>query len=740
MTSTDKFKEAVYRLSEIILPFLLCVVIILAALGIYTKNFFNIYTAIAIGWTTILFALFSKLKKIRFGGLIYTAILIVLGFVPNLLVSGRENVFAFVQWFFSAAEAVETRSSFALLFIIMLGFFFTSTVFYFTQAVYRSAAIGLISLIPFALAIKTATNLPVYYIIAASALNLFLFVFYSRRDLLKNSKKAGGSTLIVYTDFAVAAVILALLIPKPNETPYYERFEAFTNIFQFGGTGETVYEGDYNQYSGTADDLLRSESKLLYIVSTAEPTYMKAQVFDVYDKDQGRWESTVSMNGNKNWETVADLLNFQKLADDVSQAAENDPSLYEKYSFAKAFDNVQDMESYSIIYPREFPAVYVISPLRIKEANVSSTRASYTARSDKGEVFTNLPHLPPSAEYIVRYYSEDVFTFSLLTRGLCDITMEEYGSFLEDVIQYSDDEYSAADAFYSEYLKAEEYRRDTITEVSPEIQALADSLTEGLEYDYQKAEAIEQYFYNNGFVYNLGYEAPDGSDTPEFFIFESKTGICSDFATAYTLLARAAGLNVRYVEGFVPGSGEDPQPGVYYIYTENAHAYPEVFIPGAGWMRFEPTIANYIGNGSGNGNDNNADSYLIILFTAVIAIIVIGIFLLMMILTPKIAEAVFRMRVSASTDNDKAIRLLYTRHLKALGARYEIDPLPLTAEETAEVTSVHTGIPLDPITEPFTASCYGGRPVSDNEKAEAFECYKAQSKEMHNKKKNRKER
>ncbi|MCH5194577.1 MAG: transglutaminase domain-containing protein [Oscillospiraceae bacterium] len=736
MTLTDKFKEAVRRSNEIIMPFLLCVIIISAALNIYTDNYFDIYTAVAAVWTAALFALFSKLRKIRFGGLIYTAILIVLGFVPNLLISSREDVFGFVQWFFSAAEAVKTRPSFALLLIIMLGFFFASTVFYFTQVIYRSAAVGLISLIPFALAVKTATNPPVFYIVAASALNLFLFVFYSRKELLKNAKKSVSPTLVVYGDFAVAAVLLAMLIPKPEETPFYEKFEVFTNVFQFGGSGETTYQGDYNKYSGTAEDLLRNESKLLYIVSTAEPTYMKAQVFDTYNKEEGRWESTVSMDGSKNWEDKASLLNYEMLAEDVSQAAANDPSLYEKYPFAKTFDSVQDMETYSVIYPRDFPAVYVLAPLRIKNANVSSTNASYTARSDKGEVFTNLRHLPPSAEYIVRYYSEDVFSFSLIGRGLCDITMDEYRDFLRDVVQNTDDAYSAADAFYSEYLKAEEYRRSAATEVSPEIQSLADSLTEGLEYDYQKAQAIEQYFHNNGFIYDLGYEVPDGTeDTPEFFIFESKTGICSDFATAYTLLARAAGLNVRYAEGFVPDQGETPQPGIYYIYTENAHAYPEVFIPGAGWMRFEPTIADNSGNSSTTGDGNDADSYLVFVFTAVIAVFVIGIFLLMFILTPKIAEALFRTRISASKDNDKAVRLIYLRHLKALGARYEIDPLPLTAEETAEATITNTGIPLDPVTEPFTALCYGGKPVSEDEKAAAFECYKAQAKEMKKKRK-----
>ena len=33
---------------------------------------------------------------------------------------------------------------------------------------------------------------------------------------------------MVYTDYAVAVILLALLIPKPASTPYYEKFEELT--------------------------------------------------------------------------------------------------------------------------------------------------------------------------------------------------------------------------------------------------------------------------------------------------------------------------------------------------------------------------------------------------------------------------------------------------------------------------------------------------------------------------------
>ena len=204
-------------------------------------------------------------------------------------------------------------------------------------------------------------------------------------------------------------------------------------------------------------------------------------------------------------------------------------------------------------------------------------------------------------------------------------------NYAETELYFSDsesEEYKTVCAFLEEYENAVNYRKDHPTEVSPEIRVLSQEITAGLEYDYQKAEAIEKYFYNNGFIYSLAYRPPEGMDTAEYFLFESKTGTCSDFATAFTLLARAAGLSVRYAEGFVPDAGNEPMENSYFIYTENAHAYPEVYIAGAGWKIYEPTVPDLTG-GNGGSDGNNADDALTAIFTAVIAVIVGGIFILL---------------------------------------------------------------------------------------------------------------
>ncbi len=54
-------------------------------------------------------------------------------------------------------------------------------------------------------------------------------------------------------------------------------------------------------------------------------------------------------------------------------------------------------------------------------------------------------------------------------------------------------------------------------------------------------------------------------------------------------MARAVGVPARVAVGYQPGTlGAD---GLYHVTNHNAHAWPEVWITGAGWIPFEPTPA-----------------------------------------------------------------------------------------------------------------------------------------------------
>ena len=70
-------------------------------------------------------------------------------------------------------------------------------------------------------------------------------------------------------------------------------------------------------------------------------------------------------------------------------------------------------------------------------------------------------------------------------------------------------------------------------------------------------------------------------------------------------MARSIGLPSRVAVGFTPGVTDEVDRNLYSVRGEHAHAWPEVYINGAGWVAFEPTphrgapgAANYTGVGT----------------------------------------------------------------------------------------------------------------------------------------------
>ena len=92
------------------------------------------------------------------------------------------------------------------------------------------------------------------------------------------------------------------------------------------------------------------------------------------------------------------------------------------------------------------------------------------------------------------------------------------------------------------------------------MEALAKSITENCKNDYEKAQALVDYFEQNGYVYDNEYEPDDESIA--YFLFTSKRGNCTNYATSMTLMARMLGLPARYVEGFAAyEKNEEDVPG-----------------------------------------------------------------------------------------------------------------------------------------------------------------------------------
>ena len=67
-----------------------------------------------------------------------------------------------------------------------------------------------------------------------------------------------------------------------------------------------------------------------------------------------------------------------------------------------------------------------------------------------------------------------------------------------------------------------------------------------------------------------------------------KEGFCQYYATTMAAILRDVGIPARIVEGFLPGD-LDTRTGIETIQFSKAHAWVEVYFPGYGWVRFDPT-------------------------------------------------------------------------------------------------------------------------------------------------------
>jgi transglutaminase-like putative cysteine protease len=69
---------------------------------------------------------------------------------------------------------------------------------------------------------------------------------------------------------------------------------------------------------------------------------------------------------------------------------------------------------------------------------------------------------------------------------------------------------------------------------------------------------------------------------------EEQVGYAEQFASAFAALARAKGYPTRVAVGYLL-KAENRSGDTYKVYTSDAHAWPEVFLVGFGWVQFEPT-------------------------------------------------------------------------------------------------------------------------------------------------------
>jgi transglutaminase-like putative cysteine protease len=142
------------------------------------------------------------------------------------------------------------------------------------------------------------------------------------------------------------------------------------------------------------------------------------------------------------------------------------------------------------------------------------------------------------------------------------------------------------------------YESDTAAVLQPYLieqpDADAPALREWVARHWQSGVAIQTYGLlerlcvgiHRSFAYQVR-EQP-GVQTPAETLTRG-VGSCRDFSSLFMASARSLGLASRFVSGYLNAPAADGRSGA-------THAWAEVYLPGAGWKGFDPTIGELVGS------------------------------------------------------------------------------------------------------------------------------------------------
>jgi transglutaminase-like putative cysteine protease len=131
-------------------------------------------------------------------------------------------------------------------------------------------------------------------------------------------------------------------------------------------------------------------------------------------------------------------------------------------------------------------------------------------------------------------------------------------------------------------------------DIPPEVGQMARDIVARAGADSRLEQAVALQNELRSWTYSLDV-VPSQRTAAILAFLQRREGYCEQFAGTMTIMLRELGIPARVAVGFTPGVPADPaavgtgQPVTYTVSLANAHAWPEVYFPGYGWIAFEPT-------------------------------------------------------------------------------------------------------------------------------------------------------
>lgn len=661
-------------------------------------------------------------------------------------IGSDDYVVGFGLWFFTPQDALDYNKWYTLALFMLFMLFTSSVIYYFTRIRYRIFMGFLIFIIPFVIYGKEQEFMPTIFIILMSVGYILLMVHFRE---LKNTDRvfiAGKKqVLISVTVFTFIFASAAAVIPKPEIEADRTALESMINAEQFtdklvGMLGLFRSSSSGSQFRGVTN------TSPLYYADSDDPLRIKTATFTNYNYSTDSWRigeaDDVVLKEADDGEVM--FYDGRDLLEAILLVARNNSEFAEKYGLEDCTDieldipDTHDITLYSVYGETKAAPVPELA-ISLEDTSYEHTLFYYLTETlicsnghdfEEGESF--------SYEYLPETVFRDKDNIKLI-KAVSSLSLDEYENMLYDLSDILNEEGPDYDddtiyvnslcnnvnlvidnnyKYFDEWLDYGD---------SEKIRGLAEQITKGDKNDYEKAKSLEGYFYLNDYIYDLNY-AKGRSENVESFLFNTKRGVCYEYATAMVLLARAAGIPARYCEGFNMTERYDSERyGTNFVITSMAsHGFPELYIKGYGWVSFEPTVTDML---AAPKEENAA----LPLAKAGVVILVIGILALIFVfIYPAVSHKLFMMRYSKREPGMTVKAVMYRiRKLYRVGRTK-------TAEETAESVRAFSGADITDEIVMFNRLVYGEEKLTSDEGLHALEVYLAAYTAYNEEKKKRK--
>jgi transglutaminase-like putative cysteine protease len=412
-----------------------------------------------------------------------------------------------------------------------------------------------------------------FFVFLAAALLLLVYQHVLQRQAIWDAQRVEYPDLLavrfMWTSALVCAVLITLTAILPGQvsvdratatwsllsSPFRVAREGWEDMFSTISAPPGAGSGAFTSRVATLGGSRQLSDDLVMEVRSTEYDYWRAVAFDRYDA-QG-WDNTVGEQARAALgAATAEQARTPRAPDEPNPLTETRQRQPIVQSFRLAEDRIDDL----IVVGGAAQSVSI--PTRV-EHNYLLSEGGRQPNFDETALIVATSRLRSGDTYSVTALVSFADVASLRAVG------SEYPAWVRE-----------------RYLQLPDSVSQRTRDLAAQIVA-----ENGARTPYDIAVAIQDYL--RTLPYNEQIPSPPaGAEPVDWFLFEQREGYCDYYASAMVVMLRSQGVPARWVRGYAGGEF-DPDRGIYLVRESVAHSWPEVYFPGFGWERFEPTAASY---------------------------------------------------------------------------------------------------------------------------------------------------